>query len=52
MISENMKKKEINNIQIKPIDCDLSENTKNYLKWLDWANNAMKAYATQLFLIT
>lgn len=51
MISENMKKKEINNIQIKPIDCNLSDNTKNYLKWVEWANKTMEVYANQLFLI-
>lgn len=52
MISENMKK----NVQkyekkIKPISTELSEDTKKMLEWLEWANEAFHAYATQLFMI-
>jgi len=43
-----MKKKVI---QIKPISLELSENTKKYLEWLEWANKSFYAYTNSLFMI-
>jgi hypothetical protein len=47
-MKKNVKEYEI---EIKSIDTNLSENTKRFLEYLEWANRALEAYATQLFMI-
>ena len=38
-------------IKIKPLDCELSDDIKNYLKMLEWSKNALAAYTYSLFMI-
>lgn len=38
-------------IKIEPIDCELSENTKKYIEWLEWVNKLINAYCNDLFMI-
>ena len=40
-----------NNIEIKPISCELSDNMKKIIEWQEWTNKVLEAYTLFLFHI-